>query len=150
MKSYDNVRTLQPQRKTAMTTETTIDKPKLDLDLLLKQQQELEQKIKDARKETKEETLKQVKNLIVRAGITSKDLAGIFGFEAPEELKKKEKKVYGKAKPKYQWTDSEGKVQFWSGRGSSMTTPKTLLAFLKEKKLTISQFKENPEYKYKG
>lgn len=133
-----------------MTDTTTIEKTKFDLDLLLKQQQELEQKIKDARKETKEEALKQVKAIIVRVGLTSKDLAGIFGYEPPEELKKKVKKVYGKAKRKYQWTDSEGEVQFWSGRGSSMTTPKTLIAFLKEKNITIEQFKSDPKYTYKG
>lgn len=121
------------------------------LDELLKQQKELNEKIEELRKGEKKSALATIAELVSAYQITANEIAKVCGYQPVEvDLKKREKKVYGKATPKYQWTDSEGKVNFWSGRGSEMTRPKALVDFLNTKKITIDQFKNAPEYKYKG
>lgn len=119
----------------------------LNLDDLLAQQKIIEDQIKEARKEKKDQAIKDVVSIIKKYAISIKDLSGAFGYLPPEEpLKKRVKKVYGKAEPKWQYVLNGVKIT-WAGRGNPKTFPQTLKDYLNEKKITIEQFKADPKHK---
>lgn len=117
------------------------------LDELLKKQKELNEQIEELRKGEKKSALATIAELVSNYQITANEIAKVCGYQPVEvDLKKREKKVYGKADPKWQYV-LNGVAIKWAGRGNPKTFPQTLKDYLTEKKITIEQFKADPKHK---
>lgn len=117
------------------------------LDELLKKQKELNEQIEELRKGEKKSALATIAELVSNYQITANEIAKVCGYQPVEvDLKKREKKVYGKADPKWQYVLNGVKIT-WAGRGNPKTFPQTLKDYLNEKKITIEQFKADPKHK---